>query len=125
MAAPTFTPLGKGGTDQTQKYFLIRGNVGLSGNYTITTGIPMSFASILTSSGAAYLLPPTYTGSDGPGQGIPVVGWIAPVGGYSMFYDTVNHSLRIFNGTTEVATGTIPAALTAAGIFAEFDFLRG
>jgi hypothetical protein len=125
MAAPTFTPIPKGGTDQTQKFFIVRGSVGLSGNYTTTTGIPMSFIGILNSSGSLYHLPPTYTGSDGPGQAIPVAGWLYPVGGYSMYYDQVNHSLRIFNGTTEVATGTIPAALTAAGIYGEFEFLRG
>jgi hypothetical protein len=125
MAAPTWTPVTKGGTDQTQKYFLLRGNLGLSGNYTATTGIPINFLTILTSTGSAYLLPPTYTGSDGPGQGVPVVGWIQAVGGYSMYYDTVNKSIRIFNGTTELTTAALPAALTAAGIFAEFDFLRG
>lgn len=125
MAAPTWTPLTFGAIDQTQKYFNLRGYVGLSGNYTTTTGIPMSFSGILNSSGGSFHLPPTYTGSDGPGHGVPQDGILYSVGGYSMFYDKVNNSIRIFNGTTEVATGTIPAALTAAGIYAIFSFLRG
>jgi hypothetical protein len=126
MAAPTWTPLKKGGTDQTQKTFLIRGTIGLSGNYTTATGIPLAFAGILTSTGAAYTLPPTYTGSDGPGQGIPLpTSYIAPIAGYSMFYDATNASIRIFNGSTELTTAALPGALTAAGIPAEFEFLRG
>jgi hypothetical protein len=123
MAAPTWTPVAKGGTDQTQKFFLIRGLLGLSGTYTSGTGIALAFAGILTSSGSPFVLPPTYTGPDGPGQGVPVVVWITNVAGYSIYY--IAGFIRIWNGTTEVATGNIPAALTAAGIFAEAEFLRG
>ena len=125
MANPTFTPIPKGGTNQTQKIFELRGYVGLSGNYTNATGIPLSFIGILNASGSAYILPSTFTGPDGPGQGVPLDGNFYPIGGYQMYYDQVNRSIRIFNGITEVATGAIPAALTASGIYAVFSFLRG
>jgi hypothetical protein len=114
MAAPTFTKNKFGATDQTQAYFRIRGLLGLAGLYTTATGIPFSFIGLLNASGAAVHIPPTYTGSDGPGQSIPVPpSIIQPTGGYSLFYDSVNASIRIFSGTTEVSTGAIPAALLA------------
>jgi hypothetical protein len=126
MAAPTFTkynnPVDK---DMTQTRFRRYGLLGLSGNYTIVTGIPITFVGILDSSGNPVVLPPTYTGSNGPGQAVPVWAEIASVGGFSIYYDPTAKTLRIWNGTTEVATGAIPAALTAAGIPAMFEFLRG
>jgi hypothetical protein len=126
MAAPTFTIANRpAGYDQTQRRFRLSGLLGLSGSYTVLTGIPINFLTIVNSSGVAGVLPPTYTGSNGPGQGVPLNAQINSVGGYSMYYDSTNSSIRIWNGTTEVATGTIPAALTAAGIPATFEFLRG
>lgn len=126
MAAPTFTTASRpAGYDQTQRRFSLSGLLGLSGNYTITTGIPIDFTNTLNSSGAKIIIPPTYTGANGPGQAVPLTAFIPPVAGYSMYYDSTNKSIRIWNGTTEVATGTIPAALTAAGLYAEFSFLRG
>lgn len=114
MAAPTFTASKFGAVDQTQKYFRIRGLLGLAGLYTTTTGIPFSFIGLLNAAGLPFHLPPTYTGSDGPGQAVPVPpSSIQSTGGYSLFYDSVNASIRIFNGTTEVSTGAIPAALLA------------
>jgi hypothetical protein len=125
MAAPTFTPNNNpAGSDQTQRRFRRYGLLGLSGNYTISTGIPINFVGILTATGATLILPPTYTGANGPGQAVPVWAEIVGVGGYTMFFDSTNKSIRIFNGTTEVATGTIPAALTAAGIPAMFEWIR-
>lgn len=126
MAAPTFTQANRpAGYDQTERRFRLSGLMGLSGNYTIATGISISFIGILNSSGSVVIIPPTYTGSNGPGQGVPLGAWFAGIGGYTMYYDSTNKSIRIWNGTTEVATGTIPAALTAAGIPATFEFLRG
>lgn len=125
MAAPTFTNINFGSTDQTQKYFWKRVYTGLSGNYTNGTGIPCSFVNAVTSTGTVFLLPATYTGPNGPGQGIPVAGWFYPIGGYSLYFDQVNRSIRIYNGITELATGALPASLTAAGIYSEFEFLRG
>jgi hypothetical protein len=126
MAAPTFTLANRpAGYDQTQKRFRLSGLMGLSGSYTTATGIPINFLTIVNSSGAAVSLPPTYTGANGPGQGVPLNAQITSIGGYSMWYDSTNHSIRIWNGTTELTTTTIPAALTAAGIPATFEFLRG
>jgi hypothetical protein len=114
MAAPTFTKNKFGATDQTQAYFRIRGLLGLAGLYTNATGIPFSFIGLLNASGAPVRIPPTYTGSDGPGQAVPVPpSQIQSTGGYTLFYDSMNASIRIFNGTTEVSTGAIPAALLA------------
>lgn len=128
MAAPTFTPNSFPlGYDQTRNRFRLSGLLGLSGNYTITTGIPLAtFAGILNSSGAVVTIPATYDGPNGPGSGVPLpTSDITSVGGYQLWYDQTNKSIRIWNGITEVATGTIPAALTAAGIPATFEFLRG
>jgi hypothetical protein len=125
MAAPTFTlALRPAGYDQTQRRFSLSGLLGLSGNYTITTGIPISFNGILTATGMTFVLPPTYTGTNGPGQGVPL-GVTGGAAGYTLYYDPTNASIRIWNGTTEVATGAIPDALTAAGIPVTFTFLRG
>jgi|SRR6185312_9782028 len=126
MAAPTFTQANRpAGYDQTQRRFRLSGLMGLSGNYTNGTGIPISFVGILDSSGAVVTIPPTYDGPNGPGLSTPLNAQITAIGGYSMWYDSTNKSIRIFNGTTEVATGALPAALTAAGIPATFEFLRG
>lgn len=117
MAAPTFTLNNRpAGYDQTQRRFSLSGALGLAANYTTTTGIPIDFTSIFNMSGVKLTIPPTYTGANGPGQSVPVAAEIQPSGGYILFYDTVNHSIRIFNGTTEVSTGAIPAALLATTI---------
>jgi hypothetical protein len=118
MAAPTFTPNNRpAGYDQTQRRFSISGLLGLAGLYTNATGIPIDFTAIYNASGTKLIIPPTYTGASGPGQSVPVApSPIQPTGGYSIFYDTVNKSIRIFNGTTEVSTGAIPAALLATTI---------
>jgi hypothetical protein len=116
MAAPTFTLFNRPfGYDQTQKKFTWTGYLGLAGNYTNATGIPIDFTSITNTSGTKLIVPPTYTGANGPGQSVPTVPTqIQPTGGYTLFYDLVNKSIRIFNGTTEVSTGAIPSALLAA-----------
>jgi hypothetical protein len=127
MAAPTFTKYSHpGGYDQTQKQFSLGGTLGLSGNYTTTTGIPINFLTIVDASGNKVVLPPTFTGASGPGQGVPLpTSNIQPQGGYSMFFDPTNLSIRIFNGATELTTAALPAALTATGIPCRFYFLRG
>jgi hypothetical protein len=127
MAAPTFTIANHpAGYDQTQRRFRLSGLLGLSGNYTISTGISINFIGILNSSGAVVNIPPTYDGPNGPGSSVPLpTTEITSVGGYQLWFDPTNKSIRIWNGTTEVANGTIPAALTAAGIPATFEFLRG
>lgn len=125
MAAPTFTPNARpAGYDQTQRKFILLGNVGLSGSYTIVTGIPMDWTNTVDASGNKIILPPTYTGANGPGQAVPLIADIMSVGGYSLFLDPTTKNIRIWNGTTEVATGALPAALTAAGIPSLFYFLR-
>lgn len=118
MAAPTFTRNNYPGSyDQTQRRFSLTGALGLAGLYTTTTGIPIDFLTILNASGNKIILPPTYTGSNGPGQAVPLApSTIQSTGGYSIFYDGVNKSIRIFNGTTEVSTGAIPSALLATTI---------
>ncbi len=117
MAAPTFTQNNRpAGYDQTQRRFSLSGALGLAANYTTSTGIPIDFTSIFNTSGVNIIVPPTYAGANGPGQAVPVMAEIQPTGGYSIFYDTVNKSIRLFNGTTEVSTGAIPAALLATTI---------
>lgn len=126
MANPTFTAFGRpAGYDQTQKKFTLAGLLGLSGNYTIVTGIPMDWTNTLNSSGAKIILPPTYDGSNGPGTSIPLFANITSIAGYALYLDPTTKNIRIWAGITEVATGTIPAALTAAGIPSLFYFLRG
>ena len=118
MAAPTFTAYNRPrGYDQTQRRFTLYGALGLAGLYTASTGIPIDFTSIYNASGVKVVIPPTYTGSNGPGQSVPTVpSEIQSTGGYTIFYDSVNNSIRLFNGTTEVSTGAIPAALLATTI---------
>lgn len=123
--AIVFTPANRpAGYDQTQKRFSISGLLTLSGNYTILTGIPVDFSNTLNSSGTQIVLPPTYTGPNGPGQGVPLT-LVGGAAGYTFYWDSTNKSIRIWNGTTEVATGTIPAALTAAASYCTFTWLRG
>ena len=118
MAAPTFTLANRpGGYDQTQKKFTLSGTLGLAANYTTSTGLPIDFTSIYNTSGVKIIVPPTYTGANGPGQAVPLPSsTISPQAGYSMYFDSVNKSIRIWNGTTEVSTGAIPAALLATTI---------
>jgi hypothetical protein len=118
MAAPTFTLSPRpAGYDQTQRRFTLTGALGLAGLYTTTTGIPIDFTSIYDASGVKLIIPPTYTGANGPGQSVPLTpSQIQPTGGYQIFFDGVNKSIRIFNGTTEVSTGAIPSALLATTI---------
>jgi hypothetical protein len=118
MAAPTFTCANRpNGYDQTQKKFTLSGWLGLAANYTTSTGIPIDFTSIYNASGVKIVIPPTYTGANGPGQAVPLApSDIQSTGGYSIFFDSVNKSIRLFNGTTEVSTGAIPAALLATTI---------
>lgn len=118
MAAPTFTlALYPAGYDQTQRRFTLSGALGLAGLYTTTTGIPIDFTTIFNSSGTKIVVPPTYTGANGPGQAVPLSpSEIQPRGGYQIFFDSVNKSIRIFNGTTEVSSGAIPSTLLATTI---------
>lgn len=118
MAAPTFTLANRpAGYDQTQRRFSLSGLLGLAANYTTSTGIPIDFTSIFSASGVKVIIPPTYTGASGPGQAVPLApSLIQSTGGYSLFFDAVNKSIRIFNGTTEVSTGAIPSALLATTI---------
>ena len=118
MAAPTITLANRpAGYDQTQKKFTLSGLLGLAGLYTTSTGIPIDFTSIYNASGTKLVIPPTYTGANGPGQSVPVPpSTIQPTAGYSTFFDSVNKSIRLWNGTTEVSTGAIPAALLATTI---------
>lgn len=115
MAAPTFTQAKyPAGYDQTQRRFTLSGALGLAGQYTNPTGIPIDFTNISDASGTKIIIPPTYTGSNGPGQAVPLSpSTIQPTGGYSIFFDSVNKSIRLFGGTMEVSTGAIPAALLA------------
>lgn len=116
MAQPTFTLYSRpAGYDQTQKKFTLAGLLGLAGLYTNATGIPIDFTAMFNASGTRMILPPTYTGANGPGQGVPIApSEIQSTGGYSLWYDRVNNSIRIFNGITELSTAAIPAALLAA-----------
>lgn len=114
MASPTFTAFSRpAGYDQTQKKFTLAGSLGLAGLYTTSTGIPIDFTAIFNASGTKLIIPPTYTGANGPGQAVPLLAMIQASGGYNIWYDKVNKSIRIWNGTTEVATGPVPAVLLA------------
>lgn len=113
--APTFTPNPHPqGYDQTQKRFTLNGLLGLVGLYVNATGIPIDFTAMFTSSGSKLTIPPTYTGGAGPGQAVPVAAFIEAQGGYSMFYDSTNKSIRIFAGTTEASSAAVPTPLLAA-----------
>jgi hypothetical protein len=116
MAQPTFTLANcPAGCDQTQKKFTLSGLLGLAGLYTNGTGIPINFTAIYNASGTKLVIPPTYTGANGPGQAVPLSpSDIQSTGGYSLFFDSVNKSIRIFAGTTEASTAAIPAVLLAA-----------
>jgi hypothetical protein len=118
VVAPTFTLANRpAGYDQTQRRFGLSGALGLAGYYTNGTGVPIDFTAIKNTSGTAIVIPPTYTGANGPGQAIPLpTSNIQSQAGYTLYYDTVNHSIRIFAGTTEASTGAIPSALLAATI---------
>lgn len=112
------------GYDQTQKKFSLDGTIAITGTYTNGTGITPNFATgALQQDGSAYILPPTYTGANGPGQGVPVTVQTQSVGGYTINY--VGTAYRIYNGITELTTGTVPAAISAGGIPATVTFLRG
>jgi hypothetical protein len=113
------------GYNQTQKQFSLEGTTAITGTYTSGTGITPNFATgTLNADGSTYTLPPTYTGANGPGQGVPTAVWMQNVGGYSINY--VGGVYRIFSAAgTELTTGTVPAAISAAGIYTEASFLRG
>jgi tetrahydromethanopterin S-methyltransferase subunit D len=113
------------GYDQTQKKFTLTGTTAITGTYTSGTGFTPNFASgILNSDGSTYVLPPTYDGPNGPGSGIPQTVWTQNVGGYTINW--LGGALRIYSAAgTELTTGTVPAAISAAGIFTEAIFLRG
>jgi len=115
-APPTFTLANRpAGYDQTQKKFTLSGLLGLAAYYTASTGIPINFASIYNASGVKVNIPPTYTGANGPGQSIPL-SMAGGAAGYTLYYDTTNHSIRIWNGTTEASTAAVPTALLATTI---------
>lgn len=117
MATPTFTLANRpAGYDQTQKRFSLSGLLGLAGLYTNPTGIPIDFTSIFNTSGVKLIIPPTYTGSNGPGQAVPLSSEIQGTGGYTMFFDSVNKSIRIFAGTTEASSAAVPTVLLATTI---------
>lgn len=113
------------GYDQTQKKFSLSGTMAITGTYTSGTGItPNLSTGILQQDGSAYILPPTYTASNGPGQGVPTDVQVDPVAGYVINY--ISGALRIFSAAgTELATGTVPAAISASGINTTISYLRG
>lgn len=113
------------GYDQTQKQFSLSGTTAFAGTYTSGTGFAFNFATgTLNSDGSAYILPPTYTGSNGPGQGVPLSVSVAPIAGYIFNY--VGGVFFIYTaGGTELTTGTVPAAISAAGVPTTAHFLRG
>jgi hypothetical protein len=113
------------GYDQTQKQFSIEGTTAITGTYTSGTGIAVNFATAsLNADGSAYTLPPTYTGANGPGQGVPTRVEIDDVAGYVTNW--VAGFVRIYSAAgTEVSTGTVPVAISAAGIYTKAAFLRG
>jgi hypothetical protein len=113
------------GYDQTQKKFSIQGTIAITGTYTNGSGItPNLSTGILQQDGSAYVLPPTYTGSNGPGQGVPTRVDVDPVAGYVINY--VGTAIFIFTAAgTELSTGTVPAAISAAGIPCTITYLRG
>lgn len=112
------------GYDQTQRRFSLSGNMAITGTYTNGTGIvPSLNTGILQMDGSAYTLPPTYTGSNGPGQGVPTGATVQDIGGYTILF--TGGTLRIYNGITELTTGTVPAAISAAGVPTTVTYLRG
>ena len=108
--------------DNTQRKFTLNGNLTLSGNYTNGTGLPINFSTITDSVGNAHVIPPTYTGVNGPGQGVPTNVAIQGIAGYGFSYAGGN--VKIYSGTTELATGALPAAI-AGPLPAAISFLRG
>jgi hypothetical protein len=115
--SPTFTINSRpNGYDQTQRRFTLSGLLGLVGLYVNGTGIPIDFTAIFNASGNKVTIPPTYTGGAGPGQAVPVAADIESQGGYSLFYDSTNKSIRIFAGTTEASSAAVPTPLLAATI---------
>ena len=113
------------GYNQTQRQFTLEGTTAITGTYTAGTGFVPNFATgVLNPDGSAYALPPTYTGSNGPGQGVALMVWLLPVGGYNINY--VGGAYRIYTAAgTELTTGTVPAAISAAPIYTDASFLRG
>lgn len=113
------------GYDQTQKQFTLEGTSAITGTYTNGTGIVPSFATTtIDAAGNPYTLPPTYTGANGPGQGVPTAVEVQSVAGYTINF--VGGAYRIFSAAgTELSTGTVPAAISAAGIYTKAHFLRG
>lgn len=113
------------GYDQTQKQFSLEGTTALTGTYTSGTGFAPAFATTsLDAAGNPYTLPPTYTGANGPGQGVPTSVFVQSAAGYTINY--VGGVYRIYaTDGTELTTGTVPAALSGAGIYTKAYFLRG
>lgn len=112
------------GYDQTQKRFILYGATLITGTYTSGTGIAATFNNIIDAASNAYALPPTYTGANGPGQGVPCDVWVQAPQGYTINY--LAGYWRIYSAAgTELSTGTVPAAISAAGIPTEAEFLRG
>lgn len=113
------------GYDQTQKKFTLDGSMAITGTYTSGMGIAFSGSvGLLNSDGSTYNLPPTYTGSNGPGQGVPIEVDIFDVQGYITNY--IAGFIRIYTAAgTELTTGTVPAAVSAAGLDSTLTYLRG
>lgn len=112
------------GYDQTQKQFTLSGTLAITGTYTNGTGIAPNFSTgLLQSGGSSYTLPPTYTGANGPGQGVPTNVTVQSAGGYTINY--TGGAIRIFDGSTELETGNVPAAISASGIPTTLTYLRG
>jgi hypothetical protein len=113
------------GYDQTQKKFCLTGTTLITGTYTSGTGITPNFATgILNADSSSYVLPPTYDGPNGPGLGVPQTVWLQAPGGYTINF--IGGVYRIYSAAgTELSTGTVPVAISGAGIATQAEFLRG
>ena len=112
------------GYDQTQKKFCLTGTTLITGTYTSGTGIAPTFNNIVDLQSNPYVLPPTYDGPNGPGLGVPQTIWTQAPAGYTINY--IGGVYRIYSAAgTELTTGTVPAAISGAGIPTQAEFLRG
>jgi hypothetical protein len=112
------------GYDQTRNRYTLYGTSAITGTYTNGTGIAATFTNSIDLAGNPFTLPPTYTGANGPGQGVPANVWTQPPQAYIINF--VAGYWRIYSAAgTELSTGTVPAAVSAAGIPTAAEFLRG
>lgn len=115
------------GLDQTQLRAIIYGVCTLSSGGTYeTNGIPLNWTASGTNpiEDGNFNNAAPFLGNWGATQTQPVDAWFysaTAASGYSYVYDTVNNTLRIFNGGTELTNG---ASITPDTIHFCAEFLK-